>query len=91
MTVTQKQIETLNSLVNEINDIITEAKTSANYNEYSDLIEHTLSGVMVSHDDGGTMVETARKSGDKTLYSTTIGMLIRAKSKIQNIVDYYRN
>jgi len=48
-----------------------------------------LSGVLVSSDGGGTMVETARKSGDKTLYSTTIGMLIRAKSKIQNIVDYY--
>jgi len=89
MSATQKQIETLNSLEREINDIITEAKTSANYSEFSDLIERALSGVMISHDDGGTMVETARKSGDKTLYSTTIGMLIRAKSKIQNIVDYY--
>jgi len=89
MSATAKQIETLNSLEREINDIITEAKTSANYSEFSDLIERALSGVMISHDDGGTMVETARKSGDKTLYSTTIGMLIRAKSKIQNIVDYY--
>ena len=89
MSATAKQVEYLNLLVEEINDIVSEAKASANYNEYSDFIERALSGVMISHDDGGTMVETARKSGDKTLYSTTIGMLIRAKSKIQNIVDYY--
>ena len=89
MSATQKQIETLNSLEREINDIITEAKTSANYSEFSDLIERALSGVMISHDDGGTMVDAARKSCDKAIYSTTIRMLIRAKSKIQNIVDYY--
>ena len=89
MSATAKQIETLNSLEREINDILTEAKASENYKEYEDIILRQLSGVLVSSDGGGTMVETARKSGDKTLYSTTIGMLIRAKSKIQNIVDYY--
>ena len=89
MSATQKQIETMENIVNEINDIVNEAKKSPNYREFSDFIERALSGVLISHDDGGTMVETARKSGDKTLYSTTIGMLIRAKSKIQNIVDYY--
>jgi hypothetical protein len=91
MTATQKQIETLNSLVNEINDIVNKAKNSANYGEFSDLIERALSGVMISHDGGGTMVDTARKSNDKTLYSTTISLLIRTKQRVQNIVDYYRN
>jgi len=91
MTATQKQIETLNSLVNEINDIVSEAKASANYGEFSDLIERALSGVMISQDDGGTMVETARKSGDRSIYSTTISLLIRTKQRVQNIVDSYRN
>jgi hypothetical protein len=86
-----KQIELVNELVNKINEIIAEAKASANYNEFSHLIERELSGVLICNDGTSTMVEIARKSGDKTLYSTTIGMLIRAKSKIQNIVDYYRN
>jgi hypothetical protein len=87
MTATAKQIETLNSLVNEINAIITEAKKSPNYREFSDFIERALSGVLISHDDGGTMVETARKSGDRSIYSTTISLLIRTKQRVQNIVD----
>ncbi len=89
MSATIKQIETMESLINEINSIIAEAKTSANYNEYSDLIEHSLSGVMLCNDGGGTMVETARKSGDKAIYSTTINLLFRAKQRVQNIIDNF--
>ena len=69
---TTKQIETLNSLVNEINAI--KAKNSANYS-----IKRALYGVE-------TMVEKARKSGDKALYSSAIGMLIRRKKFVQNYV-----
>jgi len=89
MTATAKQIETLNSLEREINDILTEAKASENYKEYEDIILRQLSGVLVSSDGGGTMVDAARKSCDKAIYSTTIKMLIRAKESVKNIVDYY--
>ena len=68
---TQKQIETLNGLEREINDI--KAKNSANYS-----IKRALSGVE-------TMVEKARKSGDKAHYSTAIGMLIRRKNFVQKL------
>ena len=91
MSASQKQIETMESLINEINSIIAEAKNSANYREFSDWIERALSGVMLCNDGGGTMVEAARKSGDKAIYSTTIKMLFQAKSKILNIIDNYRN
>ena len=74
MTATTKQIETLNSLVNEINDI--KAKNSANYS-----IKRALSGVE-------TMVEKARKSGDKALYSTAIGLLFRRKNFFKNYVRW---
>jgi hypothetical protein len=87
MSATQKQIETLNSLVNEINTIAEEAKASANYEEFSHLIERALLGVLVCNDGGGTMVDTARKSNDRALYSTTISLLIRTKQRVQNIVD----
>ncbi len=87
MSATQKQIETLNSLVNEINTIAEEAKSSANYEEFSHLIERALLGVLVCNDGGGTMVDTARKSNDRALYSTTISLLIRTKQRVQNIVD----
>lgn len=83
-----RQIETFEGLINEINTLINEAKASANYKEYEDIILRQLSGVMVSSDGyEGTMVDLARKSGDKAVYSTTIKMLIRAKRAVQNIVD----
>ena len=90
MSATTRQIETLNGLVNEINAIIAEAKASANYNEYSDLIERALSGVMLCNDGSSTMVETARRSGDAAIYSTAIKLLLRTKKAVQNIVDYYK-
>ena len=74
---TQKQIETLNSLVNEINDIVNKAKNSANYSK----IKRALSGVE-------TAVEKARKSGDKALYSTAIGLLFRRKNFFKNYVRW---
>ena len=90
MTATTKQVEYLNLLVEEINDIVSEAKASANYNEYSDFIERALLGVLVCNDGGGTMVDTARKSGDKTIYSTAIKMLLHTKKAVMNIVSEYR-
>lgn len=73
---TTKQIETLNSLVNEINAIITKAKNSANYSK----IKRALYGVMVC-------VEKARKSGDKAHYSTAIGMLLRRVYYVKSLVN----
>lgn len=91
MSATAKQIETLNSLEREINGIIAEAKKSANYKEYEDLIERALSGLLVSSDGGGTIVEAARKSGDKAIYSTVIGMLIKAKKSVFLSVSFFGN
>ncbi len=75
MSATTRQIETLNGLVNEINTIIAEAKTSANYSK----IRRALSGVE-------TVVEKARKSCDKAAYSTAIGMLLRRIKFVKNYV-----
>lgn len=86
-----KQIETFEGLINEINTLITEAKASAKYNEFDHLIERALSGVLICNDGYSTMVETARKSGDRAIYSITIKMLIRAKESVKNIIDSYRN
>ncbi len=80
MSATKKQIEFLDSLVNEIDDIVNEAKKSPNYNKYKHMIVRALSGVE-------TVVEKARKSGgDKAAYSTAIGMLLRRKKFVQNYV-----
>lgn len=87
MTATNRQIETLNLLEKEINTLITEAKASAKYNEFDHLIERALSGVLICNDGSSTMVETARKNNDKTTYSITIKMLIRAKKRVSEIVD----
>lgn len=77
---TNRQIETLESLVNEINDIITKAKNS----KYDRMIKRAMEGVI-------TMVEAARKSCDKAKYASAIGMLIRRKKYVQNIINSYRN
>jgi hypothetical protein len=72
---TTKQIEMLNKLEREILDIISKAKNS----KYENQIKRALSGVE-------TVVEKARKSGDKAAYSTAIGMLLRRKKFVQNYV-----
>ena len=76
MSATTKQIETLNSLVNEINAIIAKAKNSANYSK----IKRAMDGVE-------TAVEKARRSGDKAHYSTAIGMLIRRVYYVKSLVN----
>lgn len=82
-----RQIETFEGLKNEINTLIAEAKASANYTDMEDLLKRALSGVLVSSDGTNTMVDLARKSGDRAIYSITIKMLIRAKKRVSEIVD----
>jgi hypothetical protein len=72
---TTKQIEALNSLVNEINTIVAKAKNS----KYEHQVKRVMNGVE-------TMVEKARRSGDKAHYSSAIGMLLRRKKFVQNYV-----
>lgn len=73
---TTKQIETLNSLVNEINTIVAKAKNS----KYDLMIKRAMDGVMVC-------VEKARKSCDKAHYSTAIGMLLRRVYYVKSLVN----
>ena len=75
MSAATKQIEMLNKLEREILDIITKAKNS----KYEHQVKRVMNGVE-------TMVEKARRSGDKAHYSTAIGMLIRRKKFVQSIL-----